>query len=200
MVLPGENVPQGGRCLKAEKGTLWVAFPDFAAERDSRAGAASSDGGILPDMGLRVTNAADYAIRAMIHMACLPEEGIALRGDIARIHGIPSSFMAKILRSLVKAGLLKSMRGVHGGFALARPTTEISLLDVVEAIEGPLGLLDCTQDPCACELADECPAQPVWAAVQAQMASVLRAATLEDLVAAPRRKKLGLAEIERRAT
>jgi Rrf2 family protein len=148
-------------------------------------------------MGLRLTNAADYAIRAMIHMACLPEDGVAMRSDIARIHGIPSSFMAKILRSLVKAGLLRSTRGVHGGFALARPTTDISLLDVVEAIEGPLGIVDCTQEPCACELADECPAQPVWANVQSQMASVLRAATLEDLVSAPRRKAPGLVNVER---
>ena len=148
-------------------------------------------------MGLRLTNAADYAIRAMLHMACLPEEGVALRSDIARIHGIPSSFMAKILRSLVKAGLLRSTRGVHGGFALARPTTEISLLDVVEAIEGPLGIVDCTQEPCACELADECPAQPVWANVQTQIASVLSSAKLEDLVSAPRRRRPALVTIER---
>ena len=147
-------------------------------------------------MGLRLTNAADYAVRAMLHMACLPEEGVALRSDIARIEGIPSSFMAKILRGLVKAGLLRSTRGVHGGFALARPTTEISLLDIVEAIEGPLGIVDCTQEPCACELADECPAQPVWADVQTQMANVLRAATLEGLVAAPRRRKPALVTIE----
>jgi len=148
-------------------------------------------------MGLRLTNAADYAIRAMLHMACLPEEGVALRSDIARIHGIPSSFMAKILRSLVRGGLLRSTRGVHGGFALARPTTEISLLDVVEAIEGPLGIVDCTQEPCACELADECPAQPVWANVQTQIASVLSSAKLEDLVSAPRRRGPGLVTIER---
>jgi len=140
-------------------------------------------------MGLRLTNAADYAIRAMIHMACLPEDSVALRSDIARIHGIPSSFMAKILRNLAHAGLLRSTRGVKGGFSLARPTTEISLLDVVEAIEGPLGLVDCTTEPCGCAMADECPAQPVWANVQTQMADLLRAATLEDLVAAPRRRR-----------
>ena len=138
-------------------------------------------------MGLRLTNAADYAIRAMLHMACLPEDGVALRSDIARVHGIPSSFMAKILRSLVKAGLLRSTRGVHGGFALARPATEISLLDVVEAIEGPLGIVDCTQEPCACALADECPAHVVWANVQTQMATALRARNHRK---APRRQSM----------
>lgn len=136
-------------------------------------------------MSLRVTNAADYAIRAMIHIACLPEGSVALRADIARVNDIPTSFMAKILRSLVKAGLLRSTRGVNGGFALARRTTEISLLDVVEAIEGPLGLADCTEDPCRCELADECPAQPVWSTVQAQMAGCSRA-RLSKLWSPPR--------------
>lgn len=139
-------------------------------------------------MGLRLTNAADYAILAMIHMACLPEEAVALRTDIAQAHRIPSSFMAKILRSLVRARLLRSTRGVHGGFTLARPASEITLLDIVEAIEGPLALTDCTQDPCTCEWADECPAQPVWVTVQSKMAEVLRGASLEDLVSAPRRR------------
>lgn len=140
-------------------------------------------------MGLRLTNAADYAIRAMIHLACIPEDGVAMASDIARIHGIPASFAAKILRSLVRAGLLRSTRGVKGGFALARPATEITLLDVVEAIEGPLGIVDCTSEPCACGLADECPAHPVWANVQAKIAELLRAATLEDLVSSPRRRR-----------
>ena len=147
-------------------------------------------------MGLRITNAADYAIRAMIHMACLPEEGVALRTDIAAANKIPPSFSAKILRNLTKAGLLRSARGVHGGFTLARSTTDISLLDIVEAIEGRLGLVDCAKDPCSCDLADECPAQPVWLNVQTQMADILRSATLEDLVSAPRRKRTTLVRVE----
>ena len=85
-------------------------------------------------MGLRFTSATDYAIRAMIHLACLPENGHALRDQIATSENIPSSFMAKILRSLVRAGLLNSARGVNGGFSLARDPEEVSLLDIVEAV------------------------------------------------------------------
>jgi len=138
-------------------------------------------------MGLRLTNAADYAIRGMIHIASLPEGAVALRSDIARAQGIPSSFMAKILRSLVRARLLRSSRGVHGGFALARSASEITLLDVVEAIEGPLSLTDCTPDPEGCERAHECPANTVWVAVQQTMANMLQSTSLEALVSAPRR-------------
>jgi Rrf2 family protein len=135
-----------------------------------------------------LTNAADYAVQAMIHLACLPEDAGALSREIASAQGIPPSFMAKILRSLVKARLLESSRGAHGGFVLARPASEISLLDIVEAIEGPLALTDCLENPCACQLADECPAQPVWLDVQSRMAEILRSATLEALVSAPRRR------------
>jgi len=138
-------------------------------------------------MGLRLTNAADYAILAMIHMACLPEDAIALRSDIARSYNIPSSFMAKILRSLVRARLLNSTRGVHGGFSLARPATEINLLEVVEAVEGPLAITDCTGEPGGCPWASECPAHPVWAGVQETIAGLLRDQTLETLVSTPRR-------------
>ena len=83
-------------------------------------------------MALRITKADDYAIRAMIHLACLPDGRVALRQQIAEAQNIPASFMAKILRRLVRASLLNSARGVNGGFALARPAAEISLLDIVE--------------------------------------------------------------------
>jgi Rrf2 family protein len=139
-------------------------------------------------MALRLTKAADYAVVAMIHMACLPEEAVELRGDIALAHEIPSSFMAKILRCLVKARLLRSSRGVHGGFTLARPAAEITLLDIIEAVEGPLNLTDCSHGPGGCERAAECSAQPVWYSIQAKIAGLLREATLEDVVSAPHRR------------
>jgi Rrf2 family protein len=138
-------------------------------------------------MALRITKADDYAIRAMIHLACLPEGRVALRQEIAEAQRIPASFMAKILRRLVRASLLTSARGVNGGFALARPAVEVSLLDIVEAIDGPLGLAECVNNAEACTFACSCPARPVWVKVQAGVRDVLGAASLEDLVSAPRR-------------
>lgn len=138
-------------------------------------------------MGLKLTSAADYGVRAMIHLACLPEGGVALRSGIAEAQSIPSSFMAKILRSLVRAGLLRSSRGVHGGFSLARPASEINLLDVVEAIEGPLSLTDCTPALAGCAWSMDCPACAVWMRVQDGMRETLRRSTLEELVSTPRR-------------
>jgi len=136
---------------------------------------------------MKLTSAGDYAIRAMIHLACLPDGEFVLRADIAEAQKIPSSFMAKILRSLVRAGLQRSSRGVHGGFVLARPAAEIHMLDIVEAIEGPLALTDCTPDGSGCDWSHECPASLVWGRLQAAMKDTLRSVTLEELVSTPRR-------------
>ena len=138
-------------------------------------------------MALRLTNAADYAIRSMLYIASLPEDRVVLRSEVADAQNVPSSFLAKILRGLSRAGLLRSSRGVHGGFALARPASEISLLDVVEALEGPMALTACIPDPDNCEYSANCPANAVWVNVQEKIAEALGSANLEMLVSARRR-------------
>ena len=140
-------------------------------------------------MALRLTNAGDYAIRSMIFIASLPEDAVVLRSEICETQNIPSSFMAKILRSLVRAQLLRSTRGVNGGFSLAKDASEITLLDILEAIEGPLALTDCVPNPEDCQHSGNCPANAVWARVQNSIREILRGSTLEDLVSAPRRNK-----------
>lgn len=138
-------------------------------------------------MALRLTNAGDYAIRSMIFIASLPEDAVVLRSEICESQRIPSSFMAKILRSLVRAQLLRSTRGVNGGFSLARQPSEITLLHVLEAIEGPLSLTDCVPNSEECAHSANCPANAVWSRVQDSIKEILRSTTLEDLVSAPRK-------------
>ena len=147
-------------------------------------------------MGLRLTRAADYAVRAMIHIGSLPEDGVALKDDIADAQHIPPSFTAKILRQLVKTGLLRSARGVNGGFGLAREAAKINLLDIVEGIEGPIQLNDCAPDPDGCTLSHDCPVSTVWLEVQNQMTALLRETTLEALLAAPRKNNRVVYTIE----
>ena len=137
-------------------------------------------------MGLKITKAGDYAVRAMIHLSCLPEGSTALRSEIADAQDIPGSFMAKILRRLVRAKLLESMRGVHGGFALARATPEISLLEVIEAVEGPVRVNDCSPAGKGCDREASCPARGVWTQVENAIREILASVTLEDLASAPR--------------
>ena len=137
-------------------------------------------------MALKLVRADDYAVRAMIHLACVPEGSTALRNEIAEAQRIPGSFMAKILRRLVRARLLHSSRGVKGGFGLAKPASEISMLDILEAIEGPLSLARCVPDPRGCEWSSGCPAAAVWSKVQVAVRGILGNADLETLVSARR--------------
>lgn len=139
-------------------------------------------------MALRLTSAADYAVRAMLHIASLPEGKVALRNDIARAQKIPPSFVSKILQALVRAGLLRSARGSGGGYSLARSAAQINLLNVVEAIEGPLALTECVPDSSRCQHAPFCPAESIWADVQNKMADTLRRARLTNLVNRPTRR------------
>jgi Rrf2 family protein len=134
-------------------------------------------------MALKLTQGADYAIRAMIHIASLPDGRWAMRREIAQAQGVPADFVAKLLQSLVRAGLLSSHRGSGGGFRLARPRDEINLLSIVEAIEGPLAVVACSvPDGGECDHAVHCPAGTVWKEVQFGIARVLEKATLEALV------------------
>jgi Rrf2 family iron-sulfur cluster assembly transcriptional regulator len=138
-------------------------------------------------MALRVTAAVDYATRAMIHLGCLPEGRMALRSEIADAQNIPNSFIAKILRNLVRARLLRSARGVHGGFALSRPADVINLRQIVEAIEGPLSIISCVPDSSGCSVSADCPACSVWQRVQGKIEDELESTSLEALVSTPRR-------------
>ena len=148
-------------------------------------------------MGLRFTRAADYGVRAMMHIGSLSDDGVALKDDIAAAQHIPPSFTAKILRKLVKAGLLRSARGVNGGFHLGKPASQISLLDIVEGVEGPIHLTECAPDPEHCALAHDCPVSTVWLEVQRQMTGLLGATTLDALLSAPRKNKRAVYTIQR---
>jgi Rrf2 family protein len=140
-------------------------------------------------MGLQLTRAADYAILALLHIGSLPEGVLALKDDIARAQNIPPAFLAKILRQLVDTGVLRSNRGVNGGFGLQRSAADINLLDIVEGIEGPIQLTDCAPDPDHCALSHDCPASGVWLEVQRRMTELLRRTTLEAMLSAPRRNR-----------
>ncbi len=121
---------------------------------------------------MQITRQADYAVRAMVYLAQLEAQAQeedakhAATGRIAQEKNIPPSFLAKIVSQLSVAGLLKTSRGAHGGVSLAKPAEAISLLDVIEAIDGPILLNDCVGDAMTCTYDDSCPLKPVWCDAQ----------------------------------
>jgi len=115
---------------------------------------------------MQITRQADYAVRAMVYLAQLGTDQRAATGKIAHEKSIPPSFLAKIVSQLSVAGLLQTSRGAHGGVSLAKPADAISLLDVVEAIDGPIMLNDCVSDTTFCTYDEDCPLKPVWCEAQ----------------------------------
>jgi Rrf2 family iron-sulfur cluster assembly transcriptional regulator len=133
------------------------------------------------DVGLQLTRGGEYAVRAMTYLASCPAGHVASLHDIGQARDIPESFLAKILQSLVHGGLAVSQRGAHGGFALARPATEITMRDVIEAVDGPVALNQCVLWPEDCERSGDCELHKAWMRAQAQLMDVLGTVTLRSL-------------------
>src|SRR2546426_12677686 len=92
---------------------------------------------------LQISRKIDYGLRAMIHLAGLPAGRIASLQDLSVPLHLPREFLAKILKILTAKGLVHSSRGAHGGYQLARPARDMSFLEVIEAVEGPVRLTRC---------------------------------------------------------
>jgi Rrf2 family iron-sulfur cluster assembly transcriptional regulator len=133
-------------------------------------------------VGLQLTRGGEYALRAMTYLACRPEGDVASLRDICQAQGIPETFLAKILQSLAHAGLAVSQRGAHGGFALARPASEISMREIVEAVDGPIALNPCVLWPDDCSRSGECQVHKAWMHAQEELMGVLGTVTLSSLV------------------
>jgi len=137
---------------------------------------------------MQITRQADYAVRAMIYLAQLGPDRRASTSQIAQEKQIPPSFLAKIVSQLSVAGLLQTSRGARGGVSLARPPEEISLLDVVEAIDGPILLNECVADNGACSFGDDCPMKPVWCDAQSELVSRLDSTTFASFTQSSKSK------------
>ncbi|MBC8333424.1 MAG: Rrf2 family transcriptional regulator [Anaerolineales bacterium] len=115
---------------------------------------------------MQITRQADYAVRAVYYLSTLGNGKRAATSKIASEQHIPPSFLAKIVSQLSVAGLLHTSRGARGGVSLARGPEEISLLDVVEAIDGPIYLNECVGNNGVCSFEDSCLMRAVWCDAQ----------------------------------
>jgi len=130
---------------------------------------------------LVITRATEYAIRTVIFLAQQPRGEIVLKKDICRTQEVTPAFLTKILQPLIKSGIVSSQRGVGGGFLLARDPQEITLLDLLEAEEGPLRLNVCLVDKANCDRDLFCAVHKVWSEAQSEMMRVLKSRSIADL-------------------
>lgn len=130
---------------------------------------------------LQISRKIEYGLRAMSFLASVPGAQVVPFREIARRMQVPQSFLAKIMKVLVSQGLVRATRGAHGGYALMRPAKEISFLEVIEAVEGPLRVSLCESHKGACHASDSCTMYGVWMQGREKMLEVFRATTLDTL-------------------
>lgn len=130
---------------------------------------------------MQITRAADYAVRVMVHLATLPPGSRVQRSTLVELSDAPGSFLSKVLQRMVCAGLICSRRGTGGGFELAVPPENISLLRVVEAIDGPIQLNLCVSGAPGCERRVGCVVHPVWEEAQTAITKMLGSVSMAKL-------------------
>ena len=112
---------------------------------------------------LRLSKKADYALLALRHMAAHAERPAHSARELAEAYDIPAELLAKVLQSLVRAGLLASHQGIHGGYGLSRSSDLISVADVIQAIDGPLTVTACSTEEENCDQYSKCSVRdPLW--------------------------------------
>ena len=128
-----------------------------------------------------ITRETDYAIRTVLYLA-RDRDRTANVTEVSHAMQIPKSFLAKVLQRLVRHHILSSMRGVGGGFRLAKKPSEISLLAIMEAVQGPAAINVCAIDSKRCRLSATCSVHPVWVNIRQELEKRLRRQTVDKLV------------------
>ena len=130
---------------------------------------------------MKLSTKGRYASRAMLDLSLHFGEGPIMVKDIARRHNLSERYLEQLLIPLKTAGLVRGIRGARGGFMLAKPPSEIRLLDIIRIMEGSTSPVECVDDERLCSASDKCATREVWKEMKEAIDNVLMATTLEDL-------------------
>ena len=128
-----------------------------------------------------ITRESDYGVRCVIYLSRNPQSIVPVN-EIAKSMHIPKTFLAKILQRLAKAGIVKSVRGVGGGFSLLKKPADISMLDVIKAIQGECAINICAVNAKVCRLSRSCSVHPIWVELRHIMVERLRKENFAKLI------------------
>ena len=134
---------------------------------------------------MRFTTQAEYGLLCTLHLARFGATGPIAAREMAEKEDLPADYTEKVLRRLRQAGIVNSVRGVSGGFELARDASEISVKDVIEATEGSTFEVNCSQHPVGverCDLTHDCSIRPVWYALRTKIDALLDQIRISDLL------------------
>ena len=131
---------------------------------------------------MKLSTRVRYGLRFMIELATHYGKGSLNLKDVAKSQDISDKYLSQIVIDLKSSHLIDGFRGAHGGYVLARPPQEVSVYDLVVALEGELSLVDCVRNPAACNRVTSCVGNEVWAKLGQTMTDTLESMTLADLV------------------
>ncbi|UOD34483.1 Rrf2 family transcriptional regulator [Deferribacteraceae bacterium V6Fe1] len=131
---------------------------------------------------MKITRAGDYALKVMAYMASQERNKLFMRNELSEKCNIPDSFLGKILQSLARNSLLYSERGKNGGFKMVKEPSEITLYDIIKAVEGEIKINDCLVDPDFCTGLDSCNIHNVLNKIRDSFINELKKYTLENIV------------------
>ena len=130
---------------------------------------------------LKISTKGRYGIRAALDLAMHGKKGPVFLADIAKRQRIPRRYLGHLMTALRDAGIVTSLRGAGGGFSLARDASEIRILELFEALEGPVLPIDCIKDPEKCPRMESCIPRGLWRKISEAVVRELSAVTLSDL-------------------
>lgn len=132
---------------------------------------------------MKLSTRGKYGLYAMVYLAQKADEGPKSLKEIAQL-GLPENYLEQLLGALRRAGLVRSARGALGGYALAKSTSDITVGDIIDAMEGPISLSDCLEPghEASCPRCEGCKTRSVWEFLTAQINQLLNSITLDDML------------------
>jgi Rrf2 family transcriptional regulator, cysteine metabolism repressor len=131
---------------------------------------------------MKLSTRGRYGVRLMLELALHFGEGPVMLKDIAERQAISEKYLWHLINPLKSIGLIKSIRGPHGGYVLAKDPAEINLRDILRILEGSLCLVDCVDDPASCDRSDTCVTRDIWSETSKNISQTLESVTLGKMV------------------
>lgn len=136
---------------------------------------------------MKISTRGRYGVRILLDLALHEGDAPRLIRDISESQRISEKYISRLIIALRRAGMVHSIRGAKGGFRLARDPGELTLLDIVEVMEGPLSIVDCARSPEQCERSRACATRGIWGRLNAEIRESMRKITLRDIIEQQRR-------------
>ena len=133
---------------------------------------------------MKISTKGRYGLRILVDLATHDAEKPRLIRDIAKSQQISEKYISRLVIAIRKGGMIRSIRGVNGGFHIAMKPEDITLLDVIEVMEGPLSIVDCVSAPQGCSHSANCAPREIWCKLNDDIRDLMRQTTIADILAA----------------